>query len=112
MLCKSCKSWGLCPVSFGLALGIVTGITMFLFSIWMLYHGIPAHLIGHIPQLTWAGTFVHGLVGIIEGFVFGFFVALLYDCFSSCCKAKCCHPEGEGCECGCHGEMTKVTRRK
>lgn len=105
MTCGKCgkcyrKSSCLCPVSFGLALGLVSGVTVFLWSLWMMYNGLPPMMAGHVPPPTVMGGLTHGLWALLKGFIFGFFVALIYDFFACYCKAMCCKKSSETCECG------------
>lgn len=96
MWCKHGESSGkgtkLCPVSFGLAVGIVTFFAVLLWSLWIVLYGMPPEMAAmHIPVPTVGMAFLHALYGLIKGFIFGFFVALLYDLISGCCcKCKCC----------------------
>jgi hypothetical protein len=59
-----------------------------------MHNGLPAALIAmHIPMPTLQGGFAHALFALIKGFLFGFFIALLYDLFASCiarCKSDEC----------------------
>lgn len=110
MWCKKngCRSKGLCPVSFGLAIGITAFLAMVIWSAWMMIHGIPEEVAAMHPHmvLTWGATFAYALLGLVKGFIFGFVVALIYDCFVCWCKTSCCRKNGGacdkcGCECGC-----------
>lgn len=100
MLCPKCGSGSaakLCPVSFGLAIGIVSFIAVLLWSLWVMSYGMsPMMAAMHIPMPTLSSSFVHALVMLIKGFVCGFFVALLYDLIVNCC-ARC--KSGEDCVC-------------
>lgn len=108
---------GLCPVSLGGAVGIVCAVCVFFWSIWVMHNGIPAMLAIKPLELTWTDVVIYTLVGLLKGFLFGFFVALLYDWFICCCKAKCCKDgqcccsKGSDCKCGggcsCHSGQVK-----
>lgn len=88
---KTCNSARLCPISFGLAIGVAS---FFAVLIWMLYimsYGLPqtTMIAMHMPMPTLSMGFIHALFALVKGFVFGFVVALLYNAFSCCCRKKC-----------------------
>lgn len=86
----------LCPLSFGLAVGIVSFFAVLIWTVWTMYYGMPPMMVAmHIPAPTLNGGFVHALVALFKGFLFGFFVALFYDLIS-CCLA--CKKSDEKCE--------------
>ena len=92
---KSGKSTKLCPVSFGLAVGIVSFFAVFIWTLWVMNYGMPPLMIAmHIPVPTLGKGFVHALFALLKGFLFGFFVALLYDIIS-CCFAACRKSDGK-----------------
>lgn len=93
------RSKCLCPVSFGLAVGITAFFAVLIWSAWMMVHGSPELAPPHFI-FTWGATFAYSFLALIKGFLFGFVVALLYDCFACWCKSVCCKREG-GCKCGC-----------
>lgn len=98
--CK--KRMALCPLSFGLALGITAAIAVFIWSIWVMKFGMPSLMVGHMFVPTHMAD-VGMLVGwcFLKGFVFGVVFAFLYDFISCCCKARCCN-KPDGCSsCGC-----------
>lgn len=102
MWCSKCDKGGkakkLCPVSFGLAVGVVSFFAILFWSLWAMHYGMPPMMAAmHMPMPTLAGAFGHALLALIKGFVFGFFVALFYDVFA-CCFA--CRKADEKCECG------------
>lgn len=74
-----------CPVSFGVALGIVTGLVMILFGWLGWFFGYGASLIdlsatvhyGYAP--TFIGGLIGGLWGFVEGFIFGFVFGWIYN---------------------------------
>ena len=112
MSCGRCgKGKGLCPLSLGLALGIVCAVAVLVESIWVMYYGMPPMMVAmHLPMPTWSSSFLHALMVLIKGFVFGFFLALVYD-FFACCFKSCRKSGGEG-SCGCcspkdKGEVVK-----
>lgn len=90
----------LCPVSLGLALGITSALAVLVWSLWILYYGVPpamAEMVTVTPTL--GGAFVHAFWALLKGFIFGFFLALFYDLISCCCKARCCRDSSCGCSC-------------
>ena len=91
----------LCPVSFGLSLGITTALAVLICTLWMVYYGVPPAMAKYVTEpITLTGGFVYTLLALFKGFIFGFFVALFYDFFISCCKSKSCCKNGDK-ECGC-----------
>ncbi|MHB1948203.1 MAG: bacteriophage holin [Gammaproteobacteria bacterium] len=82
-----CVKAKLCPVSFGLAVGVIKGLWLLLLAWagWLFGYGMPA--IEHIAKYYhgYAGSFQGGLIGgffgFISGFIFGFIFAGLYDFF-------------------------------
>ena len=102
MSCGKCGNGGkakkICPVSFGLAVGIVSFFAIFIWTLWVMRYGMPPMMITmHLPAPTIQGGLVHALLAFVKGFLFGFFVALLYDFFACCCFARC--KKDEKCEC-------------
>lgn len=100
MMCSKCSGGArkLCPVSFGLAVGIVSFFAVLIWTLWVMSNGLPPMMVAlHMPTPTLGHGFVHALLAFFKGFVFGFFVALFYDLFS-CCFRKC--KSDESCECG------------
>lgn len=105
---------GLCPISFGLAVGITCAIFFFIWAIWMMYHGVqlmPAehrmmvspHVMGNVVRALWI---------LLKGFIFGAVIALLYDLFICCCKLKCCKRSDDECSCGCGCECCSSSGKK
>jgi len=89
--CGKCGSKVICPVSFGLALGLTAGLATFLWAAWTIFYGPTAMMVNfHIPVPTWYDGTMHSLWALLKGFVFGFFVALFYDLIACCCKMRCC----------------------
>ena len=102
-MCSKCNSGGkakkLCPLSFGLAVGVVSFFAVFSWALWAMYYGMPPMMIAmHIPTPTLSGGFVHALLALIKGFVFGFFVALFYDLFACCFACRKSDERGECCD--------------
>jgi len=98
-MCGCGSSKKLCPVSFGLALGLTLGLGYFLWVLWMIYYGPSAMMVmAHMPMPTLGQGAVHAGWAFLKGFVFGFFVALFYDFISCCCKNKmCCKKSDDAC---------------
>lgn len=93
MLCPKCgqngSSMKLCPVSFGLAIGIVSFVAVFIWTLYVMNYGMPAMMTAmHLPEPTLGKGFMHALLALFKGFLFGFFVALLYDIFACCFAGK------------------------
>ena len=102
-----CNGKKLCPVSFGLALGLVCALGYFAWVLWVIYYGPSAMMLAsHMPVPTLGSGAVHALWALLKGFIFGFFVALFYDCISGCCKNKMCCKKSN-CECGCCAQGSK-----
>jgi hypothetical protein len=102
MLCPKCdmggKSKKLCPVSLGLAVGVVGFFCVLIWSLWVMFYGIPPMMeTMRVPPATIQAALVHGLLVFVKGFLGGFFVALLYNFFVCCCKA--CRKCNDKCEC-------------
>jgi hypothetical protein len=99
----------LCPVSLGLAIGIVCGVGFFVWVLWVNYYGPSAWMLAaHLPVPTVEEGSIRALWALVKGFVFGFFVALLYDCISCCCRSRCCKKDGACCKCGSENCMCQV----
>jgi hypothetical protein len=104
--CGNCK--GVCPFTFGLALGITSGLFMMFYAwaAWLwgwgnaivdqyssVYMGYEASLMGGVYG---------GLWGLLVGFVFGFLLIMFYHLLS-CCKKMCCKKGNGNGSCGCCG---------
>jgi hypothetical protein len=96
---------GLCPVSFGVAMGVISGLYMAVLAwagwIWgfglILVDQYSAVYYGLAP--TFMGGVIGGFWGLIDGFIFGFVLAFIYNLCLHCCKScKCCKTAGE-CRC-------------
>ena len=96
---KGCKCARLGPVSLGLGVGVTSGLAVFIWSIWIMYHGMsPMMAQLHVPVPTWGSAVIHALWTLLKGFIFGFFIAVFYDLFAWL-MAKCCKKSddtGEG----------------
>lgn len=91
----------ICPLSFGLALGITSALAVFLWSVWAMYNGLTPMMIAyHMPMPTWQTTVIHSLWCFLKGFIFGFVLILIYDFFACCVKGKMCKCGSVPCKCG------------
>jgi len=87
----------ICPVSLGLSLGVVWGVSIFIMG--MLAHlylygkpfvaAVGALYIGYEPSIM--GSVIGGIIGFVDAFISGFIIAWLYNCFCGCCSkgGKC-----------------------
>ncbi len=93
----------LCPFSFGIALAITYSLALLVVATFVMFDLVPAEMAMMKPHLTWPIIFMHSLWALIPGFLFGFVLALIYDCILRCChKSKCCDKCGQKCEkCQC-----------
>lgn len=105
--CGKCKKLG--PISLGLGLGITAALAVLLESVWTMYHGLsPVMVQLNLPVPTWNEAMMHSLEVLWKGFLFGFFLALIYDLFaclfSMCCRrSNKCHCCGAPGKCSCCG---------
>lgn len=97
-----CVSKKLCPVSFGLAVGLVFGIGSIFWLFWVLYNGpTPFMVAANMPVPTMQAGLLHAFWAFITGLISGFFVALIYDGISCCCKNKMCCKSKSCCASSC-----------
>lgn len=106
MSCEACgcgsKRVRFCPVSLGLAIGITFGLAVFIWSIWVMYYGVPATMASlNLPVPTWSTTIAYSLLALVKGFIFGLVVAFIYNGISCCCKCKHCKTSNVPCGCSC-----------
>ncbi len=95
------KKGGLCPVSLGIAIGLTSGLAVFIWSLWILYYGVPPGMAARMMVApTFVGGLVHALMAFVKGFLFGFFIALFYDLIL-CCKKSWCGSKDKQCTCNC-----------
>lgn len=86
----------LSKIAFGLSLGTVWGLGMFVIGLFGTYcdYGVAfiksfsSIYIGYEPTL-W-GAFLGFCWGFLDFFIFGFLVALFYNWYRCCCKKWCC----------------------
>lgn len=89
----------LCPVSFGVGLGIASALFMLAYA-WAGWLGGYATQVIDLSSTVHAGyapTFIGGLVGavwgFIEGFIFGFIAVFFYNkCLRCCGRSGTCDP--------------------
>ena len=80
-----------CPLSLGLAVATVSFFAVLIWTLYAIYYGLPPVMVEmHDPTPTLSGGFVHALLAFVKGFLFGFFIALLYDFYSCCFGRKKC----------------------
>jgi hypothetical protein len=102
MGCGTCnKSSSLCPVSFGVALGLTCGLAVYVWMAWVMWMGMPADVAGHmVPPANIADATMMAGKCFLKGLFFGFFLALFYDLIRCCCKSRCCCSKSGSCGCG------------
>ncbi len=105
---KESSKHGLCPISFGLAVGITCFLAVIVAMLWITYFGASSSMMMHgmtMPAMSWSAALVHALWALVKGFVFGLVLALLYDLFVCCGKKRRCGDasscEGKACGCRC-----------
>jgi hypothetical protein len=97
-----CVRKKLCPVSLGLAVGLVCGLGSLIWLFWVIYNGPTAFMAAaHLPVPTMQMGLLHAFWAFVKGLIFGFFVALFYDWISCCCKNKMCCKCKSDCNCSC-----------
>jgi len=118
MMCgnSGAKKKGLCPISFGLALGITSALAFLIWSVWIMYRGLPPQMAQSGLTLDWSAILMHSLWALVKGFIFGFILALIYDLIICCCRCRncrgsscaCCGTKqpGASCDCNCHNNGT------
>jgi hypothetical protein len=80
----------LCPVSFGLALGLTSGLAMLLWCVWAMFYGVtPMMEAYHMPVPDWSMSIKHAALVFVKGFIFGAVLVIFYD-FIACCMRKMC----------------------
>lgn len=87
----------LSPKAFGLSMGILYGLCLFISTLIAIYtgylNGIMQLLVGIYPwyKVTLGGAFIVLVEGLIDGFVSGFLFAWIYNKVGGgCCGKKCC----------------------
>lgn len=87
----------LSKIRLAFALGLIWGLGWLLlgWAAWLWQYGIPivnlmaSAYLGYAP--TFAGAIIGGIWGFVDAFIFGFLVALVYNC-CNCCGKKACEP--------------------
>lgn len=96
-----CSGMVLCPISLGFAMAITYALTIFIvYAVVMTSGGLPEMEALRALHLTWMMVLGRALWGLLEGFIFGVVLALLYDLFS-CCMRKCGKSTDGNCGCDC-----------
>ena len=72
MSCEKCgcgkKGGRLCPVSFGLAIGLTVGLAIFIWSVWVMYNGLTPMMAQYqIALPTWTTSITDALWGLLKG---------------------------------------------
>lgn len=91
-----CGCMCLRPLSLGLALGVLSGLSMMVFALLAWGWGYGAGFMlqyasiypGYVASI--AGSFMGLAWGFLEGFVFGVLLAWFYNLCLCCCSCKCC----------------------
>lgn len=92
----------LSPCNLGMAIGIVSGLTLLLLAVLSMcdfglplvdlygeiYLGYEASIIGAIMGFIW---------GFIQGFIFGALIACIYNCAARCCPCSSCKCNRSSC---------------
>jgi hypothetical protein len=102
--CGKCKRTGLCPVSFGLALGVTSFLSilcMFALAVNHAAIAAPMMIMLHVAVPTMHDGLIFASYGLVKGFLFGLVLALIYDLII--CICKCCRGKSGGCGCACAG---------
>ena len=84
----------LSPVSLGLALGILWGVSLLVTGLVATYYSygkpfvmaISVMYMGYEPSVT--GSLIGGLIGFVDAFIGGLIIAWLYNFFLRCCCCK------------------------
>lgn len=99
---RGCKFTSrLSALSMALAFGVITGLWMMLFALYVYStgHGTPiiAPWIDMYPgyEATVKGSFIGAGYGFVEGFIFGLLLAWVYNFFLMCCRCCCSYDETE-----------------
>lgn len=84
------------PLSFGLALGVVTGISMLLTGLFAMSTGWGAGFVETMRTIylgyesTVRGSLIGGMWGFLDMLIMGIIIAALYNIFLRCCSRKLC----------------------
>lgn len=79
--------------AFGLASGIVWGLTVFVATAWIMLKGggttlvlLEQFYVGY--SVSWPGALIGLVYGFVNGFIWGWLIVWLYNCFSKCGKKE------------------------
>ena len=79
--------------AFGLASGILTGLCIFVCTIWAMLKGggntlvlLEQFYVGY--AINWLGAVIGLVWGFVSGFITGWLFAWLYNCFTVCKKEE------------------------
>ena len=76
-------------------MGLTSMLAVIVWTLWVVYQGAQ--------DVTWVAAGLYALAVFAKGFIFGFVLALIYDCIAARCKGMCCRKsngDGTG-SCGC-----------
>jgi hypothetical protein len=82
----------LSPLSLGLSLGILWGVSVLLLGLIATYYPYGKPFVAALATLypgyaaTISGSFIGGAIGLVDGFISGLILALLYNLFACCCR--------------------------
>lgn len=89
--CSSCSGLSIC--NFGMASGLVLGLSMFFFAVLSMLFGLATPFVDIFSSLYWGfdSTVIGALLGLFWGFINGFILgALLAGTYNFChCKCPC-----------------------
>lgn len=81
----------LCPVTFGLALGVTAALASIICMAWIMYSGPTAMMVQlDIPMWSFRDVIVCSFWILLKGFIFGAVFAFIYNMIICCCKGMCC----------------------
>jgi hypothetical protein len=85
----------LCPCSFGIAIGVTKALCIVYLALLAMYFGYGVDMVRMVGSVyhgfapTWLGALYGALWALVDGFIFGVIVAMVYNCCSSwCCRKK------------------------
>jgi hypothetical protein len=81
----------LCPCSFGVAIGVTKALCVVYLAMLAMYFGYGLDMVRMVASVyhgyaaTFMGAVYGGLWALLDGFIFGAIVAMVYNCCSRCC---------------------------
>lgn len=79
--------------AFGLASGILTGLCIFICTVWAMLKGggntlvlLEQFYVGY--AISWLGAVIGLVWGFVSGFIIGWLFSWLYNCFAACKKEE------------------------